>query len=240
MLAHQPVTAEVRLALLGGFELSVNGVRVVLTRGSQLLLAYLAVNNRLLRRAQVAGMLWGDASEPRAAGNLRSTLWRLRQLELDLIGTSTESLRLSPAVRVDIQEAESIARMVFDSQADVTCLDFERLPFWGELLPGWDFEWVLLERERLRQITLHVLDALCERWTVEAQYEKAVKAGLAAVASEPLRESSHRALISAFLAEGNPSEAIRRFTQYCELLWRELKLRPSPRLASLVAGLDKA
>ncbi|MFJ8667356.1 hypothetical protein [Streptomyces sp. NPDC093600] len=31
----------------------------------------------------------------------------------------------------------------------------------GELLPGYE-EWVLLERERLRQLRLHALDALAE------------------------------------------------------------------------------
>ena len=225
-----------KLSLLNGFELSLHGVGIPLAIGPQHLLAYLAVSNRTVRRAQVAGVLWGDVPDRRAAGNLRSTLWRLRHLDLDLVGTSSEHLSLSPGVSVDIHEATRIARLALDPNSDITSLRLEELPFTGELLPGWDDEWVLLERERLRQIALHVLDALCERWTREGCYEKAVMAGIAAVASEPLRESSHRVLIRAFLAEGNPAEAIRQFRSYRHVLKKELNLEPSRRISELVTG----
>ena len=35
----------------------------------------------------------------------------------------------------------------------------------GELLPDWYDDWVLLERERFRQLRLHALDALCDDLT---------------------------------------------------------------------------
>jgi len=228
-----------RLALLRGFELSVNGLFTPLSSGPQHLLAYLALNGKAMRRTQVAGTLWGDVSDRRAAANLRSMLWRLRRLDLDLVGTSNEYVSLSKGVVVDIHEMGRIAERIFAPSMDVTELSLEELPFTGELLPGWGDEWVVLERERLRQISLHVLEALCERWVGEGLYEKAVGAGLAAVASEPLRESSHRVLIRAFLAEGNPTEAIRRYRMYRETLQRELNLTPSTHLTELVANLAK-
>ena len=48
------------------------------------------------------------------------------------------------------------------------------------------------------------------RWAAAGQHAKAVMAGLAAVAGEPLRESAHRALIKAFLAENG----VTNFDQY--------------------------
>jgi DNA-binding SARP family transcriptional activator len=236
-MPHAPA-AGVRLALLRGFELTRNGVCVPLSSGLQHLLAYLALHRRALRRTQVAGILWDDVTDRRAAGNLRSALWRLKHLGVDLVGSANQQLSLSAGVAVDIWEADRIARLALDPTTDATALNLEDLPITGELLPGWDQEWVLLERERQRQIGLHVLDALCERWTQTAQYDKAIRAGLAAIATEPLHESSHRALIGAFLAEGNPAEAIRRYREFRDSLWTELHIEPSARITEMVAGLS--
>jgi len=230
-----------RLSLLNEFELSLDGIGIPLSTVSQHLLAYLALSTRGANRTHVAGTLWGDVSDQRAAGNLRSTLWRLRRLDLDLVDSGGDHLSLSPGVVVDIHEANRIARLVLDPAADIASLSLEELPVTGELLPGWDDQgWVLIERERLRQIALHVMDALCERWTQIGQYEKAIRAGLAAVASEPLRESSHRALIAAFLAEGNPAEAIRRYRHFSQMLRSELQIEPSARITEMVAWLSSS
>jgi DNA-binding SARP family transcriptional activator len=69
---------------------------------------------------------------------------------------------------------------------------------------------VLVERERFRQLRLHALEALCRRLTGDGLHAEAVDAGIAAIAAEPLRESAHRALMSAHVAEGNRGEAMRQ------------------------------
>jgi DNA-binding SARP family transcriptional activator len=232
-----PADRRFRLALLNGFELTRDGVAIPLSSGPQHLLAYLAVNDRSLRRVHVAGILWADVSDERAAGNLRSALWRMRLAGLDLVGTAGDCLRLSPQVDVDVREAVRLAKLVLDSAADLSTLDLEEFQFKGELLPGWYEDWVVLERERQRQVCLHLLEGLCETWTRAGQYEKAVAAGLAAVAGEPLRESAHRALIRAHLAEGNLAEAIRQYERCRSALCQELQLEPSARLTSLLNGL---
>lgn len=226
-----------RLGLLRGFELTHRAADIQVSIGAQRLLAFLALSNRPVRRSRIAGTLWGDVPEVRAAGNLRSAIWRLRHLGFDLIRVSGDHLHLSPAVNVDTYELTRLARLLGEQSAGLGAFNLDDLPVAGELLPGWDEDWVVLERERLRQIALHVLDALCERWTREQRYAEAVRAGLAAIACEPLRESSQRALISAFLAEGNPTEALRRYRLYREALIRELKLEPSGRITSLVADI---
>lgn len=237
-LPRAPWTASsVSLTLLKGFKLTCNGLTVPLSISLQHLLAYLALHRHALMRAHVAGILWDDVTDRRAAGNLRSALWRLRRVPWELVGSNHNLLSLSSNVAVDVHEAEKLATLVLDPTADTDALRLEDLPIGGELLPGWDEEWVLLERERLRQIRLHLLEALCERWTHTGRYRDAVLAGIAAVMSEPLRESSQRALLGAYLAEGNPAEAIRRYGLYRDTLWRELRLVPSPRLTAMVEGL---
>jgi DNA-binding SARP family transcriptional activator len=224
----------VKLGLLRGFDLTCNGLGVPLSRGLQRLLAYLALNRSASRRTHVAAVLWDDVTDQRAAGNLRSALWRLRHVPVHLVGSTSQHLGLAASVAVDVREAERLARLVLDPSMDTAAVRLEDLHIAGELLPGWDEEWVLLERERLRQISLHVLDALCERWTRAGRLDEAVMAGLAAVTSEPLRESSHRALIAALFAEGNQTEALRRYAIYKETLWRELRLQPSQQISAML------
>jgi SARP family transcriptional regulator, regulator of embCAB operon len=81
------------------------------------------------------------------------------------------------------------------------------------------------------------LEALAERLTAQGHYGDAAAAALAAVRAEPLRESPRAALIRVHIAEGNPSEALREFARYGELLMLELGVKPTERLRSLVAAL---
>jgi DNA-binding SARP family transcriptional activator len=106
-----------------------------------------------------------------------------------------------------------------------------------DLLPDWYDDWVVLERERFRQLRLHALEALCRRLTEAGRFGAAVQAGLAAVAGEPLRESAHRILIQAHLAEGNPGEAVRQYHLYRRLLAGELAIEPSATIRGMVAPL---
>jgi DNA-binding SARP family transcriptional activator len=227
------------LTLLGGFGLYVGGDTVPLAPGPQRLLALLALHETALGRAYVAGQLWGNSSEARAHGSLRSVLWKLRVAESGLVRVRGDNLSLPPDVDVDVRRATSMARSLvsgcFDEQA-VTALIEPR--FCCELLPGWYDEWVLVERERHRQLSLHALESLCEHLIYTRRYGAAVLAGLAAIDREPLRESAHRALIRVHLAEGNAGEAVRRYRQYEKLAARELGVAPSAMMRSLLRGIS--
>ena len=65
--------------VLGGFALFWEGGGVLgVPRASQRLLAFLALQGRMVKRVRVAGALWPDTSERHAYSNLRATLARLR------------------------------------------------------------------------------------------------------------------------------------------------------------------
>jgi DNA-binding SARP family transcriptional activator len=225
------------LELLVGFRLRSHGVVVEVPTSSQRLLAFLALNDRDIPRSYIAGILWIDASSDRAAGNLRSALWRLRLAGVHLVDAHGDCLRLTEGVQVDIRELEARARRLVDPACPSQDDDLDELPLCGELLPAWYDDWVVIERERQRQLHLHALEALCERLVAKGRLGQAVSAGLAAVNGEPLRESAHRALIKAHLAEGNPGEAIRQYRHYRALLRKELHLEPSAQLTGLMVGL---
>jgi DNA-binding SARP family transcriptional activator len=107
----------------------------------------------------------------------------------------------------------------------------------GDLLPGWYDDWVLLERERLRQLRMHALEAVARRLGEAGRYGDALQAAYAAMRAEPLRESAHRIVIRLHLAEGNVCEARRAYEQFRVLLADELGVQPSEQMARLVRRL---
>jgi DNA-binding SARP family transcriptional activator len=225
----------VRLALLKGFRLTHGNQLAPLVISVQRVIAFLALQEGAMPRAYVAGMLWPDVSEKRAAGSLRSALWRLKGCALNVVNTLSNEIQLAPHVAVDLREAHSLSQRVLASSSG--CLDeaLERLAlFTDELLPGWYEDWVLMQRERHRQVSLCALEVLCEALSAQRRFRDAVVVGLAAINAEPLRESAHRALIKAHLGEDNVAEAIRRYRAYCQLLLLELNLKPSGQLEALI------
>ena len=234
---HDERGVGVRLALLDAFELSEDDRVVPLPLSAQRLLAFLALHEHPLRRLYVAGVLWIDAREERALANLRSALWRLQAHGCAPVEASARELRLAPHVLVDFREAGTLAHALVAGSSDPHDLDLDWRALTGNLLPDWYDEWVLLERERYRQLALHALETLSERLAEARRFGPALEAALAAVAGEPLRESAHRVLIKTHIAEGNASEAIRQYRFYRRLLRDNLGLDPSPAIESLVEGL---
>jgi len=231
-----PPAEGVRLALLDAFELRLDGDAVALPPSAQRLLALLALHERPLLRPYVAGLLWLETPEERASANLRSSLWRLNRPGPRLVEATNMQLRLDPTVHVDVRDTVAVAQQLL-GEPDADPIELDPSTLTGELLPDWYDDWVLLERERLRQLSLHALEALGERLLSAGLLGRALEAALAAIAMEPLRESAHRLLIKIHLAEGNASEAIRQLELCRTLLREQLGLAPSAQLEELVAGL---
>ncbi len=226
----------IQLTLLGGFGLTRGDELLHLSQGEARVLAFLAVQNRPLSRGFVAGNLWLDSSDGHASGNLRTTLWRLRVLDERLVDSSRRQLALAAEVDVDLHRAMARARALLRNEHVPPGPD-DPVRFADDLLPDWYDDWVLVERERFRQLRLRGLEALCEDFTQAGEHGLALEAGLSCVAAEPLRESAHRALMRVHLAEGNQAEALRQFRLYSELVDRELGLVPSIRMREMVEAL---
>lgn len=234
-LSCSPVT----LSLLHGFELTIHAERVSLPWNAQRLLAFLALNRRPMLRLHVAGSLWLDKDEDRAGANLRSALWRLRQSNDLLVETDGGHLRLADGVAVDVRLAENLCRSILSSDArSAQVVWADHLS--GELLPDWYDDWVVMSRERLRQLFLHALERLCLRLCDGGLHAQAIDVGMRALAVDPLRESAHRALISAYLGEGNQSEALRQYELYRVILAEQLDLEPSEGITAMVRPLKAA
>jgi DNA-binding SARP family transcriptional activator len=228
-----PERREIRLDLLGGFELICDNQVIELPTSAQRLLAFLALRDRPLLRTNVAGVLWNETTDEKSCASLRSSLWRLRRSGFDLVEARRADLRLSPHVRVDVRQVIDMTHELLSRQGGA-CPDLDEAELGGDLLPDWYDDWVLVERERLRQLRLHALEALAMRRLEAGSHGEAASAALSAVSIEPLRESAQRVLIRVHLAEGNVGEAMRQYRFYKELIFEELGLAPSEQLESLM------
>ncbi|HZI98468.1 MAG TPA: BTAD domain-containing putative transcriptional regulator [Actinomycetales bacterium] len=229
----EQVTRTARLQLLGGWRLHLPGGHpLVLGATAQRVLALLALHGPL-SRSQVTGRLWPDVSDTTASGRLRTTLWRLAGERRLLLHDEDGRLRLDHLVDVDVTRACAVAAAIAAGQEG----SYDPAMFAADLLPTWyGDDWLIIDRERIRQIRLHALESLSAQLTLRGRYDGAVGAGLMALASDPLRESAHRAVIVAHLAEGNVADAYRQFEACRALLYSELGVSPSGHLVALVGG----
>lgn len=221
--------------LFGEPRVIAGGISLRVPDGSKRLLAFVALSPGRVDRRYAAGSLWPAGSDKHAAGNLRSALWRLKSAGIDVLESDKRTLALRCATVVDVRVAcEWAARLVHGSPIP----DDLRVVNWRgdclDLLPGWSEDWVILEREHVRQRLLHALEALSQRLVEAGRYAEGVDAAVWAVSAGPLRESAIRVLIEAHLAEGNLIEARRVYHAYRNTARRELGIEPGEHLASLI------
>ena len=221
------------LVLLGSFTLTEGGAPVEVPGAVQRLVAWLALRGRA-HRVTVAGVLWPDHPEARAMANLRNAVWRLHRVAPGLVDSHREWLALADDVEVDVVELEHAARAAYDGEPDAR---HEIAVADGDLLTGWFDEWLVVDRERLRQLRLHLLELRAARLTDRGQFGLALEDALVALRADSLRESAHRAVIRVHLAAGNRADAVHAYQACRATLARELGVRPSPETSDLVRDL---
>lgn len=206
------------------------------TRGSQRLVAFLALQDRAVTRSTVAGTLWPDVDDEHAASSLRSALARLPAPVRAAVVTTAAELGLDAEIDVDLRDARALAHRLVDPTdvVDVSRGDAAIESLSQNVLPDWYDDWVIIEAEEWRQLRLRALEALAGRFTAQGRYGEALGAALAAVRVDGLRESARAAVIRVHLAEGNRSEALRELERYRSVLLAELGLEPTERLRNLL------
>jgi DNA-binding SARP family transcriptional activator len=226
-----------RLALLGGFLLEKGDREIVIAASGQRLIALLALHRRPLTRLRAAGTLWPEFSTKRSLADLRTTLWRINQSGEAIVTASQSAVALDADIGVDVQKLMALTRQLDQAAVGLGQIDLDSVivaELTSDLLPDWYEEWVQDERESLRQVRLHGLETLAATLSRAGRHADAIQAALAAIRIEPLRETAHRTLIEAHLAEGNWSEARRQFGQCKRLLREELGVEPSESMRRLI------
>lgn len=228
-----------RLTLLSSFELMVSAKVVKLPHSVERVLAFLGVHQDATSRTLLAASLWPDVTERRANADLRSALWRLRRIA-GVIHEENRRLSLNPELAVDVTDMSTLSRSLMTG---AEAGDLRRVPDLiraETILPAWDEEWLVAERERYRMARLRALELAAEAMLEHGHLGRALDAVLASISTEPYRETAHRLAIRIHIAEGNHGEAIRAYEAYRNTVHEELGIGPSPLMEELVARLRPA
>ena len=224
-----------QVTLVEEFALLISGQRLLVPHMAERVLTYLALANRPVARVRLAGALWPDCTDHRASKSLRTALWRLRQVDCNLVEVTGERLRLDPEVEVDISQLAELAQRLIVSPDTESLSQLHLLVDHVELLPDWDEEWVVANRERYRMARLAALESAACALLDRGQPGLALLAALAVVDAEPLRESARRIVMRIHLAQGNAVEAIQEHHRYQRLLRCEFDVDPSAEMDELLS-----
>jgi len=216
----------VQLRLLGGFELQSGGHAspFPIGRKTRALLACLALPpGTVWPREKLMALLWSDRSDEQARASLRQALVELRRAlgAAPVLRAEQDAISLDPgALGVDVVDFQRLAREGRWEEAAAL--------YRGPLLDAHGvrddaFEsWLRIERDRLHDLAMIVLDRLAASQSGEA----AIATLQRQLQLEPMREASHRKLMSLYAAAGERAHALRQFEHCREILRRELQAGP--------------
>lgn len=227
------VSSEWVLNLLGCWQLRLNGLPVDVGVRQQRLIAVLALLGAR-SRLSIANLLWPDSSEAQASGNLRAGVFLVSHRLPRLLGDSTDPLALDADVSVDIQQVRLLMSEIELAEHLAVPTGAAEVLRTAGLLPGWYEDWVVFEQERFQQQQLCALDTLSSRYLMLGHIRQAMEAASAAIAIEPLRETSQLLLVRAHLAADDRASAERISRAFRSRLQRELGIAPSPTFAALL------
>lgn len=201
------------------------------THTAQRVLALLALRGGRETRLRVAVELWPDREPRRALANLRGAVWRLPPAVLAQLSCTDRDLGLDESWWIDIKTVDVAAQpRQMGSRPDSIPLELLRT----DLLPDWDEPWLVVERERHRQLRIHLLEEVSRWWCAHGRPDLGAEAALVATEAEPLRESAQILLVSALVQQGNQAAAALRAREFAQRLFEELGILPGPQLRRLM------
>ena len=239
------VGSRIQLKLFGGLDAQVRGAKLPVQGAKlQALLAYLALHaGKPQPREQLATLLWQDSPEAQARNSLRQTLFRLRRALPDAaLSVTGAAATLEPdRLDLDVRRFEALA-----AERTAAALAEAAGLYAGDLLAGFAAptpafdEWLVIERERLRQRMVEVFTALLAIQMKDAAPEGAIGTALALLAHDPAQEIAHRALMQLFARTGRYGDALRQYQICAQALQRELGVEPEPETRRLYQELVRA
>ena len=241
------MASRLSVLLFGGFRAQADRGDPVVVSGSkaQALLAYLAARpGRRHPRDKLATLLWPVATDESARQSLRQTLLRLRRALAghgSIVADRDEVWLEGSGVDVDVARFEALVRDG-SSAALAEAADI----YQGDLLEGLRVkeppfdEWLLVERERLREQAVGALASLLAHQRGTGPAAPAIRTAMRILALDPAREAAHRELMRLFEGQGRRGDALRQYRLCADALQRELGVEPDAETRRLYREIIRA
>ncbi|MEJ2263427.1 MAG: BTAD domain-containing putative transcriptional regulator [Anaerolineales bacterium] len=235
-----------QVRLLGQYEVRQGGQPVEIpSRPAQSLLAFLILSaGTAHRRERLAALFWPESEEANARSYLRHALWRLRK-SLGEHAHSNGHFFISDEFSISF-EASS------DFWLDAAILDKKVEQNWGikdyiasvsvyhgDLLQGFDGDWVLLERERLRAVFQRKMQALLDLLVEAGRWSQVLEWSERWIALGGTPEPAYRALMLAHYAQGDLSGVATAYQRCLDALRHDLDVEPSEQTDDLFQRLSR-
>jgi len=229
--------------LLNDFRLSWDEAPVSTVNAPRLhaLLAYLLLHRDVPQpRHHLAFVLWPDTTEAQARANLRQLLHSLKQAlpeAAHFVHADAQTLQWRPEApyRLDVADFEQALTGADgtehepqrDAHAQRVALEQAIALYHGDLLPSCYDDWILPERERLRQAFTGALQGLMLLLERAGHPREAIPYAERLLRHDPLREESYRALMRLHAACGDRGGVVRVYHTCTSVLEHELGVEPS-------------
>ena len=212
----------------------------IVAKKTRALLAFLALaNGRACSRDKLVGLLWSDRADEQARNSLRQALTEL--------GKALGAIEPAPLVKqrdtlaLDMTALEVDALLFEKHAAGDAISDLRRAVelYAGDLLDGLDVrdatfeEWLMVERQRLRSLTVIVLKKLLAQETGPSAVALANKM----LRLDPLQEVAYRALMRLHAQAGEAAIALQHYEHCREILKRDLDVAPSLETTALFRSI---
>jgi DNA-binding SARP family transcriptional activator len=247
------VIPTLHIHLLGGVLLLSEDTPVLTINSPKLqsLLAYLVLHHNAPQdRSHLAFLMWPDSTEERAHSSLRKLLHQLRQALPDIdsfLYADRQSLYWQPAAEanwtLDVQDFEEQLAQAeqAEQRKDMTLMRHALAHavslYRGDLLPSCYDEWILPERDRLRQLFFSAAERLLALLEEERDYDAAIQVAQQLLRLDSLHEAIYRQLMRLHALRGDRAAALRVYHTCAQVLERELGTEPAQLTQTLYESL---
>jgi LuxR family maltose regulon positive regulatory protein len=246
-----------RVSFFGHFEMFCDEEAVHLGRNGKALaiLKYLLAHRpRPVSQDHLMGWLWPESNLKKARWSLNSAIHGLRKLlsECPASGLGNYILleegyyRLCPTVRVetDIDEFDECyergRRLEKTGRMEEAAAEYEKAVelYRGDYLIEDLYEdWTMVERERLANAYVDMLDRLAAHYMESGQLREAIRACYRVLKKDRCHEDSYRLLMRCYARLGMRGRALRQYRLCEKILLQEYGTAPSMETRSLYGSL---
>jgi predicted ATPase/DNA-binding SARP family transcriptional activator len=228
-----------QVLLLGSFHLmDEKGTVTIDSPIQQSFLTYLLLHRDAPQsRQSISFCLWPDSSEAQAQANLRTLLVRLRRVwpkieQFVEITPRTLQWKSKYNFSLDVADFEDAASHVKNPGMDIdrktARTDLEKAVhlYRGDLLPACYEDWIMPDRERLRQAFVRTIQKLIDLLDKQHDFASAISHINFLLKLDPLDETTYQAAMRLHALRGDQAGVVRTFEICTAVLRQELNVEP--------------
>jgi DNA-binding SARP family transcriptional activator len=203
-------------------------------------LYYLAAVGEPTSRQLLAGLFWSDKADESARRNLRGIIYKLKNVGGEsILLADRDMIGIDPAVNLSVDIAQ-FEGLLAEPHPSVEQMSKATHLYRGDFLEDYHIadaplfdEWVVAQRERLRQQAEQTFYRLVIAYTDRRQLHQGIDSCTRLLELWPWAEEGHRQLMHLFAMDGQRSAALNQYDICSDILYEDLGVEPSDETTAL-------